>query len=76
MRTIGDNDRRDLPEDLVEACDEFLQAARKYREFLKRHYRDRLHAVVYVESDGGELVLYSESGAISDRIKQVEVPWP
>jgi hypothetical protein len=42
------------------AVDELIAAARKYREYVKRHHRDRLAGVMFVLC-GHETVIYSES---------------
>jgi hypothetical protein len=46
--------------DLDIAADELLSAWQKYREFIKRNYRDRLHGVMIVKR-GHEMLLHSES---------------
>jgi hypothetical protein len=73
---IGDAERTDIPPGLAEATAAFLEAGRRYREFLKRHYRDRLAGVVYVESEDGEMVLYTESQVYAGAIKGVVLPFP
>lgn len=39
----------------------FLQAARDYREWVKRNRREQLHGVMWVISDSDESVVYTES---------------
>lgn len=66
----------ELGSDLDIATEEFLNAGRKYREFLKRHASDRLAASVWVSGPGGEMVLYTEterhSSVIVEAIRGVE----
>lgn len=64
------NDRTDIPDDLADAIREFVAAGRKYRQFLKENYRDRLHGVIYAEMEDGEMVLYSEGARFNPPIKQ------
>lgn len=71
---LGDNENTDLPQELKEAAEKFLQAGRDYREFLKRNYKDRLYGVVYVESESGEMVLYSEASVYTNAIKNTNMP--
>lgn len=71
MQKVGDHQRTDFPEDLREACSEFLEAGRKYREFLKRNYRDRLFGVISITSEDEEMVLYSENKKYSKAINSV-----
>jgi hypothetical protein len=71
---VGGNENTDIPLELAEECNKFLEAARRYREFLKRHYKDRLFGVIYVESDSGELALYSEGQKYTEAIKATELP--
>lgn len=70
---VGSNVRTDLPPDLVAAAEEFFSAGRRYFEFLRRHYKDRAAGVVWVESEVGELVLYSEVEKYTNAIKAVEL---
>lgn len=53
-------ERTDIPDDLDEAISEFIRAAHKYREFLKRLYPDRLCGVIYCMDENGDLALFSE----------------
>jgi hypothetical protein len=60
------SERTDIPADLTAAIQEFVDAGRKYREFLKRNHPDRLFGVVWARMEGGEAVLYSESAGYSE----------
>jgi len=73
MSKVGDNERADMPAELVEAADKFFMAGREYRQFLKKHYPDRLHGVVWVESEDGELALYCENSYYTSRIKEISL---
>jgi hypothetical protein len=53
--------------DLDIAADELLSAWQKYREFIKRNYRDRLHGVMIVRR-GTEMILHSESEKYTNQI--------
>jgi len=53
--------------DLDIAADELLSAWQKYREFIKRNYRDRLHGVMIVKR-GHEMILHSESEKYTNQI--------
>lgn len=55
---------------LDNAIDEFVAAARKYREFIKRNYRDRLAGVLVARS-GTEMVVYSECERYSNQIAEL-----
>ena len=52
---------------LNQAADELLAAWQKYREFIKRNYRDRLHGVMIVKR-GHEMILHSESEKYTNQI--------
>lgn len=53
--------------DLDEAAEELFAAFAKYREFVKRNYRDRLAGVMWIRR-GNELIAYSENGKYSDQV--------
>lgn len=71
---LDENERHDIPADLDAAIAEFIEAGRKYREFLKRHHPERLMGVVYAENEDGEMVLYSESSRFNGPIKATNIP--
>lgn len=50
-----------------QAADELLAAWQKYREFIKRNYRDRLHGVMIVRR-GSEMMLHSEYEKYTEQI--------
>ena len=60
-REVGDDAGLDA------AMQELLNAAHKYREYVKRHNRDRLAGVLFVRV-GHELVIYSESEKYANQI--------
>lgn len=72
MSKLGDRANTEVPADLLIAAESFLKAGRVYREFLKKHYRDRLFGVIYFEDDG-EMVLYSENQEYTNTIKSTEI---
>jgi len=61
--------------DLDDAAEEFLAAARKYREFLKRNYRDRLAGVMILKSSGMETLIYTESEKYAQQIDALTFDW-
>ena len=60
---------RDVIDDpgLDAAMSELLSAARKYREYVKRHNRDRLAGVMFVRFER-ELIVYSESEKYAEQL--------
>lgn len=50
----------DTDDSLMEAATAFLEAGRKYREFLKRNNRDRLAGTIWVRATDGGMVLFTE----------------
>jgi hypothetical protein len=71
---LGSNERHDIPPDLEDAIQDFLAAGRRYRDFLKRRYPDRLHGIVYAENEDGEAVLYAEGERSLAPLKAVLIP--
>ena len=57
-----------IPEsDLDKAAEELYNAVYKYREFLKRNYRDRLAGVIWLRR-GNEVVVFSENGKYTEQV--------
>jgi hypothetical protein len=56
--------------DLDIAANELLSAWRKYREFVKRNYPERLHGVMIVRN-GNEIIVHSESAKYSEQVMRL-----
>lgn len=53
--------------DLDQAADKLLDAWHEYRQFVKRHYFERLAGVVIVRR-GNEIILHSESARYANQV--------
>ncbi len=52
---------------LDDALNELFAAVYKYREYVKRHHRDRLAGVMWIRK-GNELIAYSENARYTEQV--------